>query len=134
MTSDQLVWTFEKTVPIPVSDIEKILFDIRQGSFQTGNLPFLLRDKSDCKIELVNSTYMVVFNDGHKEYITPDAVGHQLTIKGEWWYKGVYSFEKEGVGTRIQLNVFNAAQRYRWVASLMMLSDKRCMQVILRYL
>lgn len=125
MKDNKPVRTFESIVNSEVKCVEKILFDIKCGKYRTKNLPFILRGKTDCEVEMLNSRYIISFSDGHKEYITINADNHQLIVQGEWWYKGVYSLLPMGGQTLIKLEIFNHAKRYRWAASLMILMDTK---------
>ncbi|HZV68578.1 MAG TPA: hypothetical protein VFG10_03510 [Saprospiraceae bacterium] len=119
------VWTFEKTTTLKVNEIESILFDIKEGQFTDERLPFILKDKTSCNIKFIYERYVVTFDGGHTEYISIDKSKHTLTIQGEWWYKGVYSFQQLAGTSLISLKIFNVSKKVRWAASLMILPEKQ---------
>jgi len=122
---DNPVWSFEKTTSLTVSEIEALLFDLQEGNFTPGNLPFILSDRGRCNIKFIDARYVVEFIDGHKEFIEIDKANHTLAMQGEWWYRGLYALKELPEGTKVTLNVYNVAERFRWVASLMIVPDKK---------
>ena len=121
---DKPVWSFESSIHLTINQIEKVLFNIKEGVF-THNLPFILSDKTACSIKFNGDRYIISFEDGHREYIDVDKSNHVLRIQGQWWYKGVYSFQQLGNKTLIRLNVFNIAEKFRWAAAIMILPEKQ---------
>ena len=124
MKNRKPIWTFEKTTHLSIEDIGTILFDITDVESKSDSLPFILSGKSNCKIFKDNCEFTVLFDDGHKEYITLDSANHSLTAQGEWWYQGVYSLHRQVDMTVIKLDVSNVAKNQRWAASLMILPEK----------
>jgi hypothetical protein len=124
MKNNKPVWTFESTTILSIADIETILFEITDGEYQSDSLPFILRGKSSCKIVKDGSRFIILFEDGHKEYVIIDKANHKLTTQGEWWYQGIYSLHLQGDKKLIRLNVYNVAEKQRWAAALMILPKK----------
>ncbi|RYU97416.1 hypothetical protein [Emticicia agri] len=118
------LWIFEKSSQFSIQDIENVLFDIDEGSFSGNDMPFIYTNQMSCHIKEENGRFIVHFHDGHKEFVTVDTTNHQLTIQGEWWYKGVYTLSQENNHTNISSQVFNVARKGRWMASLMALFEK----------
>lgn len=125
MKNNKPVWTFEKTTSLSIEDIETILFEIAEGHYKSDSLPFILRGKSNCQIVKDDSKLIVLFEDGHKEYVTIDKANHKLTIQGEWWYRSIYSLRQQGDKTLIRSDIYNVAGKQHWIASLMILPEKR---------
>lgn len=118
------IWTFEKTIKLSIEQVEAILFDIKEGDFKKNELPFILKGKTNCVITKRDTKFSIAFEDGHKEYVEIDKLNHTLSTQGEWWYRGLYTLIQEGDVTSIKFQIFNVAERYRWVASLMVLPEK----------
>ena len=119
------VWSFEKHTSLTIGQIEAILFDIKEGEFKSDALPHVLSGKCNCAIEGEGERFKVFFEDGHKEFISMERGNNTLTIQGEWWYKGVYSIHQKSEFRLIRLDVYNIAENHRWVASLLILPEKR---------
>lgn len=118
------VWIFEKTINLTQGQVEKILFDITDGNFKSDNLPFILKGKTNCTILKDNERFIISFEDGHKEYIRIDKANHKISVQGEWWYQGVYSLRPSNANTIVTLDIYNIADKFKWVASLMILPEK----------
>jgi hypothetical protein len=119
------IWIFEQHISFSIEAIEKIVFEIKEGRYESLDLPFLLRDKKAFSVKKEGSKIAVQFDDGHKEFIFLNPSEHQFSMQGEWWYRGVYQLERTDEGTRIRLQVFNVAQKFRWAAALMILREKK---------
>jgi hypothetical protein len=124
MSKNTPVWSFEKRTSLTMEQIEAILFNVSEGNFKADELPFILKGKSNCKIIKIDERFAISFEDAHKEYIGVDKANHKLTAQGEWWYKGVYTLQSSDERTSIKLDIYNHAEKYRWVASLMILPEK----------
>jgi hypothetical protein len=118
-------WTFQKQTSLSLAEAERIVFDIHEGNYTTEELPFMLRGKSACRIVRDGLRYTITFADGHKELIEADPQKHSLAVQGQWWYRGVYTFESDGTRTLITLKVYNVAKKLKWAASLMILPEKK---------
>jgi hypothetical protein len=124
MKNNKPVWSFESKTILSVEDIEGILFEIKDGQYKSSSLPFIWRGKPNCKIVKDGSKLIISFEDSHKEYVTLDKANHKIIIQGEWWYRGIYSLYQQGGKSLIKLDVYNVAEKQRWIASLMILPEK----------
>jgi hypothetical protein len=51
--------------------------------------------------------------------VTADPTTRTVSIKGAWWYKGVWTIEPHGGGSRVRYDIYNAAfLPTRWVVPL----------------
>ncbi|HEX8515716.1 MAG TPA: hypothetical protein VF868_05905 [Bacteroidia bacterium] len=119
------LWEFETTTSLSAREIEKYLFNINEGEYKSGYLPLIFKGKPGCRISGSGPGFIAQFEDGHKEYLIPDVEKRTLTIRGEWWYCGVYTITQHSAGSLVKLNIYNIAKKYRWAAALMVLPDKK---------
>lgn len=124
MPKNKPIWTFEKTTNLTLEQIEEILFNIQSGYYKSGSLSFILKGKTSCEVKKEGDQFVISFEDGHKEHITINMANHKLTNQGEWWYQGVYSFQPISEKTSIRFDIYNNADNYRWIASLMIIPEK----------
>jgi hypothetical protein len=124
MKENNPVWTFEGSSDLPISEMESMLFSIKEGNFKARSLPFITNSNLNYTVRQDNLRYILTFTDGHEEYVSIDKVNNILTIQGQWWYRGVYKLIPQRNKTLIRLEVYNVAKKNRWIASLMILPDK----------
>ena len=129
MATPKPIWTFEVTSQKSVEDLQAVLMDIREGDFLKTQLPVILQNKGYAIVVKTGHEYTITFQDGHKEFVEIDRLNHQLSIKEEWWYKGLYSLIQEPTMTRVKYEVHNIAPKFRWAASLMILKDKNTFKI-----
>lgn len=125
MQNDKPVWSFEKTTKFSIEKVEEILFAMHTGEYKLENFPFILKNRTQCFVTKESELFIITYKDGHKEFVTIDATNHKLTYQGEWWYKGVYTLQRNNNQTIITLDIYNVANKFRWVASLMILPEKK---------
>jgi hypothetical protein len=129
------VWTFNCVINAPLSEVKKKFFDVREGEFSELSAPLLVQGKGPVKIKFDTVMYTVTFSDGHAEYISVEPEANQISVQGEWWYRGEYTFSAHVdlspdsnrdtlEVTHVQLEVFNLADQ-AWMVSLMNIGAKR---------
>ena len=50
-------------------------------------------------------------------YVDADPRHYRISIKGEWWYRGVHTVSPEGRGSRVTYDVYNIAPGLGWWAA-----------------
>lgn len=124
MNKKKPLWSFERIVGISIDRVENFLFDVRKGVYTEENLPFILISDSPCIIKFRNGTFNVEFKNGHKEYIIVNRRKHEISLQGEWWYRGTYKLSSLNGQTRIVLTVYNIAPYFGWIVNIMAKNKK----------
>jgi hypothetical protein len=118
------IWTFESKLDLSLKDIEDILFNIPEGEFTKNNVPFILSGKGNGNVSKKDGQFIVQFENGYKQSLAVNRDQHTLTVKGQWWYCGVFTIYNEYPRTRISLQVFNIAESSGWLVPMMIWNKK----------
>lgn len=111
------LWTFERIIESELIWVANAIFDIKPGVYGSHQLPAIVTSDQACHVSRHAHKLTLAFEDGHREFVTTDPANYKLIMEGEWWYRGIYSIHHHPEGTRVQLDIYNAANRFRWAAA-----------------
>lgn len=124
MEQTEPIWIFESWLDLSMKEAEDTLLSVREGDFNKDTVPFILSGKGNCSITKKDDVFTARFDDGHKEFITLDRDLHTITVKGQWWYCGVFTIINAAPRTRISLQVYNVAESSGFLVPMMLWNKK----------
>ena len=94
-------------VEAPPDRVAELLLDVRPG----GRSPLAAGGAVE---EAGGADDFVVVLQGSRMTVTVDRAARSVTLRGEWWYRGVTSVEPDPRGSRVVHQIFNVAEGHGW--------------------
>lgn len=86
-----------------------------------ATLLFTATSVVESPVEKVTQAALDELGKPRDSHLIIDAEHHQVVLEGDWWYRGVYSFEAHERGTVVTYRAFNIARKFRFMVPLVLL-------------